>query len=58
MLLLILSYLAGVLTIISKGLTEGQIVVRDGQSRLRAGSRIAANDPSRPNTPQAAKSGG
>lgn len=48
----------GVLTIISKGLTEGQIVVRDGQSRLRAGSRIAANDPSRPNTPQAAKSGG
>ena len=47
----------GVLTIISKGLTEGQIVVRDGQSRLRAGSRIAANDPSRPNTPQAAKSG-
>lgn len=48
----------GVLTIISKGLTEGQIVVRDGQSRLRSGSRIAANDPSRPNTPQTAKSGG
>lgn len=48
----------GELTIISKGLTEGQIVVRNGQSRLRAGSRIAANDPSRPNTPQAAKSGG
>ena len=48
----------GVMTIIAKGLEEGQTVVRDGQSRLRAGSRIAANDPSRPNTPQAAKTGG
>ena len=48
----------GVTTIIAKGLEEGQTVVRDGQSRLRAGSRIAANDPSRPNTPQAVKTGG
>lgn len=48
----------GTLTIINKGLDEGQIVVRDGQSRLRSGSRVAANDPSRPNNAQAAKAGG
>jgi multidrug efflux system membrane fusion protein len=37
----------GALVIIAKGLDEGQTVVRDGQSRLRAGSRVAVNDPTR-----------
>lgn len=48
----------GVTTIIAKGLDEGQVVVRDGQSRLRAGSRVAANDPSRAANQQPARSGG
>ncbi len=48
----------GVTTIIAKGLDEGQIVVRDGQSRLRAGSRVAANDPARAANQQPARSGG
>lgn len=48
----------GVTSIISKGLDEGQTVVRDGQSRLRAGSRVAANDPSRQSNPQSARTGG
>ncbi len=29
---------------IAKGLTEGQAVVTDGQSRLQAGTKVAAND--------------
>lgn len=37
----------GTLAIIAKGLDEGQMVVRDGQSRLRAGSRVAINEPTR-----------
>lgn len=48
----------GVTAVIAKGLDEGQVVVRDGQSRLRAGSRVAANDPGRQNTPQPARTGG
>jgi len=34
----------GTLAVIAKGLTEGQAVVTDGQSRLQAGSKVAAND--------------
>lgn len=48
----------GVTTIIGKGLDEGQVVVRDGQSRLRAGSRVAANDPARAANQQPVRSGG
>ncbi len=48
----------GATTVIAKGLDEGQVVVRDGQSRLRAGSRVAANEPGRQNTPQPARTGG
>lgn len=48
----------GVTIIIARGLDEGQIVVRDGQSRLRAGSRVAASDPARAANQQPARSGG
>jgi multidrug efflux system membrane fusion protein len=48
----------GVTVILAKGLEEGQIVVRDGQSRLRAGSRVAANEPVRPGNQQSAGTGG
>ena len=36
----------GTLAVIAKGLTEGQSVVTDGQSRLQAGTKVAANDAS------------
>ena len=34
----------GAMTVVTKGLEEGQSVVVDGQSRLQSGARIAAND--------------
>jgi multidrug efflux system membrane fusion protein len=36
----------GTLAVIAKGLTEGQQVVTDGQSRLQAGTKVTANDAS------------
>ena len=33
----------GVTAVIAKGLEEGQTVVTDGQSRLRNGTKVAAN---------------
>jgi multidrug efflux system membrane fusion protein len=47
----------GAMAIIRKGVDEGQTVVRDGQSRLRAGSRIAATEPGRNSKPTAANAG-
>ncbi len=45
----------GTTAIVTKGLEEGQVVVRDGQSRLRPGIRVAVNDPAnrRDNSPAA-----
>ena len=48
----------GTLAVISKGLTEGQQVVTDGQSRLQAGTRVAANDASQQAAAPATKPGG
>ncbi len=48
----------GAVSIVSKGLEEGQTVVRDGQSRLRAGSRVAATDPAKAGGPPSPKTGG
>jgi multidrug efflux system membrane fusion protein len=36
----------GALAVIAKGLTEGQQVVTEGQSRLQAGTKVAVNDAS------------
>jgi len=36
----------GALSVIAKGLTEGQQVVTEGQSRLQVGTRVAVNDAS------------
>jgi membrane fusion protein, multidrug efflux system len=36
----------GTLAVIAKGLTEGQQVVTEGQSRLQAGAKVAVNDAS------------
>lgn len=47
---------AGDLTVLAKGLTEGQTVVTDGQSRLQPGTRVAANDGKQASRP--AKAGG
>jgi len=48
----------GRVVVVTKGLDEGQIVVRDGQSRLRSGSRVAANEPGRGNPAQPPRTGG
>ena len=48
----------GRLTIITKGLDEGQNVVLDGQSRLQAGSRVAVNGGTKAAEVPAAKAGG
>lgn len=48
----------GRLTIITKGLDEGQTVVLDGQSRLQAGSRVAVNGGTKAAEVPAAKAGG
>ena len=36
--------MTGTVAVIAKGLTEGQQVVTDGQSRLQAGTRVAVQD--------------
>jgi membrane fusion protein, multidrug efflux system len=48
----------GKLAVIAKGLTEGQQVVTEGQSRLQAGSKVAANDASQQAAAPANKPGG
>jgi membrane fusion protein, multidrug efflux system len=37
----------GTVAVIAKGLTDDQVVVTDGQSRLQQGTRVAANDASK-----------
>ena len=48
----------GKITLISKGLDEGQTIVTDGQSRLRTGTRVAVNDGSKASSSAAKKTGG
>jgi hypothetical protein len=45
------------LAVIAKGLTEGQQVVIDGQSRLQTGTRVAVQDTTQQSTAPA-KPGG
>jgi membrane fusion protein, multidrug efflux system len=47
----------GTLAVIAKGLTEGQQVVIDGQSRLQTGTRVAVQDTTQQAAPPA-KPGG
>lgn len=47
----------GTLAVITKGLTDGQQVVTDGQSRLQAGTKVAVNDAA-PQAAAPAKPGG
>jgi multidrug efflux system membrane fusion protein len=47
---------AGALTVVAKGLTEGQTVVTDGQSRLQPGMRVAVSEGKQASRP--AKIGG
>jgi multidrug efflux system membrane fusion protein len=49
----------GDLTIVAKGVKEGERVVVDGQNQLRPGSKVALRDPARPaNGPRVAGDGG
>ena len=47
----------GTVAIIAKGLSDNDVVVTDGQSRLQQGSRVAANTPAQ-QAATPAKSGG
>ncbi len=48
----------GKITLISKGLDEGQTIVTDGQSRLRTGTRVAVSDGNKAPSSAARKAGG
>lgn len=48
----------GKITLILKGIDEGQIIVTDGQSRLRSGTRVAVSNGEKSSLAPAAKAGG